>query len=309
MSRRPGSARPVPPAVPKGLYLARDHDGNAVAARVRRGAWERLTRGAYGSAGRSWTREERALAVVRAVHERLVTPHWFSHESAALVWGLPLWRVPEVTHVRQHCRPGTGRDRSIARHSGTVDEDHLTIVGRLPVTDLELTMVDCARSLSPLAGLVVADAALRAGADRAVALAMLDELKGRNGVARARAVIDLADEGAESPGETATRFVLLRDGLPRPQTQVRVVTRLGTFWGDLGWEEWRVLLEYDGRTKYVDRETLVREKRRHDALVEAGWRALRVTQEDIPLRAGLTGRVRRVLPIQVRLVSRPLLRG
>ncbi len=294
---------------PSGLHLARDHDHNAVAAHVRRDEWERLSRGAYGATAARWGRKERALAKARAVHERLVTPHWFSHETAALIWGLPVWQVPDVTHLRRRGRAGTGRDRSVARHAGELDERHLTVVGHLPVTDLEQTMVDCARSLSPLGGLVVADAALRAGADRGTALAVLDAEPGRRGVARARAVIELADEGAESPGETVTRYVLLREGLPQPQTQIPVVTRLGTFWADLGWEEWQVFLEYDGRAKYADTEAWVREKRRHDAVVETGAHMLRVTKEDIPQRAGLAARALRLLPAGIERTRRPLLRA
>jgi hypothetical protein len=251
---------------------------------------------------------QQALAAIAAADRRLTVPHWFSHGSAAVLWGLPVWRIPQETHVRQHGRAGGDRDRDVVRHCGVVESGHLTILGGLPVTDLEQTMVDCARSMSPLPGLVVADAALRAGADRTAALAMLDEMPGCRGVARARAVIELADEGAESPGETVTRFVLLRGGLPRPETQVPVVTRLGTFWADLGWREWRVLLEYDGRTKYTGPEDLIREKRRHDAVVEAGARLLRVTKEDIPGRAGLTARVCRLMP-GVEIVRRPQLRA
>lgn len=309
VARRPGSLPPIPPRPGPALHLARDHDHNRIAARLRRDEWERLCRGAYLSAAAGLTSTQRALATLGAVDERLRTPHWFSHESAALVWGLPVWRTPTTTHVRQPGRPGSRRDRSIRRHGGEVDLAHVTVVGGLPVTDLELTMVDCARSSSALAGLVVADAALRAGADRAVALGMLDEMRGRSGVARARAVVGLADEGAESPGETATRFALLRDGLPRPQTQVPVVTRLGVLWTDVGWEEWKLLLEYDGRVKYRSVDDLVAEKRRHDAIVEAGCRLLRVTKEDLSRRAQLTSRVRALLPPGVPLVRRPLLQG
>ena len=177
------------------------------------------------------------------------------------------------------------------------------------MTDLELTMVDCARSLPPLAGLVVADAALRAGADRERAFSLLDGSTGRNGVSRARAVIELADDGAESPGETATRFVVLREGLPRPETQVRVETRLGTFWADAGWDEWLVLLEYDGRAKYRSTDDLIREKRRQDALLETGRRMVRVTREDIARPMPLVAGIRRLLPDDVPIVRRPLLRA
>ena len=306
MTRRPGAPLPTPLDRPPAVHLARDNAEQVVAARLRRGDWTRVSRGAYVATSPPRGQRELALARIVAVHERLRAVHWFSHESAALVWGLPTWRTPGVTHVRQAARPGAGRDRSIVRHGGAFADGHVTVVGGLPVTDLELTMVDCARTLNPLAALVVADAALRAGADRAVALSLLDEAAG-NGTARAVAVIELADGGAESPGETATRFVVLRAGLPRPQTQLRVETRLGTFWGDLGWDEWSLLLEYDGRAKYLSVDDLVREKRRHDALVEAGWQILRVTKEDIPAAAGLAARVRRLLPAGVPVVRRPLL--
>ena len=308
MSIRPGSSSGATPGVVPTIRLSRDYQRAVVAAKRRQGTWDRLTRGASVPAS-SLRPEERALATIAAVHERLVQPHWFSHESAALIWGLPLWQTPTLTHVRQRGRPGPGRDRAVLRHGGPVDDIRLTAVGHLPVTDLVQTMVDCARTLPPLSGLVVADAALRAGADRAAALSMLDEMGGRPGVARARVVVDLADDGAESPGETATRFVLLRDGLPRPATQVPVVTRAGTYFADVGWDEWRVLLEYDGQAKYRSRADLLDEKLREDAIRAVDYRVVRVTKADIPTRAGLSGRVRALLPPSVGFVRRHLLRA
>lgn len=306
MSRRPGSASPEPPSLPV-VLLARDHEHATVVAHVRHGTWRRVTRGAY--VPEPTAASVRALATMVAVHERLTAPHWFSHESAALAWGLPTWRTPQVTHVRQGSRPSSRRDPRILRHGGPVDPRLLTTVRGLPVTGLALTLVDCARTLPALEALVVADAALRAGVDPGDALGMLGELRGHAGVARARDVIELADEGAESVGETATRFVLLSEGLPRPQTQIPVVTRLGTFWGDLGWEEWRLLVEYDGRAKYRSTEDLVREKRRQDALAEIGWRFVRVVKEDLCAPARLGARVRRLLPSDTTLVRRPCLAG
>jgi predicted transcriptional regulator of viral defense system len=176
MVLRPGSSVPGPFLDVPALHLAREYADATVAARLRAGRWERVGRGAYVSATPPLSPRARALARIAAVHENLRTPHWFSHESAALIWGLPLWRDPPGVHVRQEGHVSAHRDRSVFRHRGEVAERHLVLVGRLPVTDLEQTMVDCARRLSPVAGLVVADAALRAGADRALALGMLDEL-------------------------------------------------------------------------------------------------------------------------------------
>ncbi|WP_456847536.1 hypothetical protein [Cellulomonas sp. P5_C6] len=244
------------------------------------------------------------------MHDRTRSPHWFSHESAALLWDLPLWRSPDQTHVMQRYTTGTGGDPDVAHHPVVPPASHTAVRHGLPVTSLERTVVDCVSTLPPLLGIVIADAALRVGADRAVIDSALAAAAGRRGIRRARAIVELADDGAESPGESATRFVTLRDGLPPARTQVPVATRLGTFWADMGWEEWRLLLEYDGRTKYAehDAEAFMREKRRHDALVEAGWRALRVTKEDLSGRT-LLNRITPLLPPGTRLRPRPALRG
>lgn len=230
------------------------------------------------------------------MHRRLEAQHWFARDSSALVWGLPLWRVPTATHVMHEHRRGRGADPAVDWHFGSLHLADRAIVSGLPVTSLERTAVDCAAALGALGGLVVADAALRAGADPERIAEVIRERAGARGIRVARAVVSLADGGAESPGETATRFVLLRAGLPAPTTQVHVRTRLGSFWSDLGWEEWRLLVEYDGRSKYLaDPDALLREKRRHDAVVDEGWRVVRVTADD--LAAGnVVARVARYLP-------------
>jgi very-short-patch-repair endonuclease len=261
------------------------------------------------SALRGHERErERALARIVALHRRLGAQHWFSHDSAALVWGLPLWRLPTTTHVIHEHRRGLGADPAVTWHFSRPAQAERAVASGLPVTSLERTAVDCATSLDPLGGLVVADAALRAGAPPERIAELLRARVGSRGIRAAREVLALADGGAESPGETATRFVLLRAGLPVPTTQVHVPTRLGSFWSDLGWVEWRLLVEYDGKAKYgADPEALLREKRRHDAVVEAGWRVVRVTRDD--LAAGdVVERVVRHLPPGILLAPRRFLR-
>jgi hypothetical protein len=46
--------------------------------------------------------------------------------------------------------------------------------------------------------------------------------RGRRGIERARTTLNLVDAGAQSPKETGLRLVLVRAGLPRPQTQIPV---------------------------------------------------------------------------------------
>ncbi|WP_129336541.1 hypothetical protein [Cellulomonas endophytica] len=232
--------------------------------------------------------------------------HVLSHTSAALLWGLPVWTsTPLVVHVRQRHAPGSGRDRGVVRHRGGWDTTRTAVVAGLPVTDLAQTVADCLSGLAAGPALVVADAALRAGADRAA----VDEILAgqRSGRTRGAAVLALADPGAESAGESMTRFALLRGGLPAPVTQPSVGTRLGTFWADLGWPEHRVLLEYDGRSKYAvaGGEAVVREKRREDAVLDEDQRLVRVAAEDLRRPAELVARVRRLLPADLPHVPRP----
>ena len=150
----------------------------------------------------------------------------------------------------------------------------------MPVTDLASTTWDCLRTSGPLAALVVADSALHAGLSRDCVLAVAEQSRG-NGTARARALLALADDGAESARETWARFAFALAGWPPPETQVRVETARGTYWADFGWPRWRLLIEYDGLGKYIDDPTrLLAEKLRRDAIAEAGWRSVHVTKAD-----------------------------
>ena len=287
-----------------GVHLARDHPANEVAARVRTREWTRVRSGAYVEprtvAGASVAQHHLALARLVALREQLTLPYVLSHESAALLWGLPVLMQPTRTHVIQRSRPTSRGAPDVIRHVTDVPEDQRTVHRGHPVTTLERTVVDCAMTLGAHGGLVVADAALHVGADPAGCLAILAGMAGRHGAPTARAVLDLADGGAESPGETSARFVLLRAGLPAPETQVAVSTRLGTFWADLGWRKWRLLAEYDGRLKYgaagMASEVVVQEKRRQEAIEEAGWRVLRLTKEDLREPSQLIQRLARYLP-------------
>ena len=84
----------------------------------------------------------------------------------------------------------------------------------------------------------------------------------------------------------------------RVVTQLAVETRLGTFWVDLGWPEQRVLGEYDGRSKYADAgapaAVVIEEKRREDALVEQGFRVIRIDADDVRHPETLAARLRRL---------------
>jgi hypothetical protein len=302
------------------LYLSREHDPAWLRRAVADGALRRIRRGAYQvPATTSTATEPRRLARDRisAVHHQLRADHVFSHASAALLWGAPLWEPPARTHVLVRSGASTRSAPDIARHRGLPD-GRVDLAG-LPVTTLARTVVDCATTLHPLGGLVVADWALRHGLVLDDARRILAARRRRNGTARGRLILDLADRGAETPWETWLRYTALRLGLPRPRTQFPVRTPEGTYFVDLAWPEHHVLAEFDGRVKYVDgalgpghdAETeLFDEKLREDAITRrTGVRPLRFVARHARRPGFVREHLLRVFPPDVRRAARvhPLL--
>lgn len=78
---------------------------------------------------------------------------------------------------------------------------------------------------------------------------------GIRGLVQLRQVLDLADGGAESPPETRTTLLLIRSGLPRPETQIGILDEHGHAYIrlDMGWRRWKVAVEYDGEHHWTTR--------------------------------------------------------
>ena len=87
--------------------------------------------------------------------------------------------------------------------------------------------------------------------------AVIARHNGARGVVALRQVLPLIDGGAESPQETRTRLVLIDAGLPTPQTQIPIFNEFGDFVArvDMGYEEFRVAIEYDGAQHWARRTT------------------------------------------------------
>ncbi|WP_402463742.1 hypothetical protein [Isoptericola aurantiacus] len=307
------------------ILLAGDHARSMLRSAERRGEVERLRRGAYrrvpdagvSSTDRWSSARRRHVDRARAAHAQLRRPHWFSHDTAAVLLGLPVWRLPDPVHLTQHYRASSRAARDLRRHVLPVADHHRDLALGLPVTTLERTVADCVTTLPALDGLVIADAALRSGLDLE-ATRRLVESRYRGG-ARGSRVLELADAGAESAWESWLRYVGWWAGLPRPRTQHPVRTRLGSFRVDLGWPEHQVLVEFDGLVKYrrgalgPDHDpdaARIAEKRREDAITEAtGVRLLRVTSMDARDPQSVADRLVARFPPEVRRGARrdPLL--
>ena len=90
-----------------------------------------------------------------------------------------------------------------------------------------------------------------------------------------RRVLDLADGGAESPQESRVRLLIVRGGLPRPETQIEFPTLHIRV--DMGWRRWKVAVEYDGVQHWTDSRQRAWDIERIALLEAAGWVVIRVS--------------------------------
>ncbi|MEM6107893.1 DUF559 domain-containing protein [Mycobacterium sp. 050272] len=164
-----------------------------------------------------------------------------------------------------------------------IDGDEIDVIDGMRVTTPARTALDLARRY-PLGIAVAAVDALAQATD--VKLADVDLLveryRGRRGLRAARTALELVDGGAQSPKETWLRLLLVSAGFPRPQTQIAVRNEWG--WAeaylDMGWEEIKVAVEYDGDQHRSSRAQYVKDIRRLEMLDRMGWLVVRVVAED-----------------------------
>lgn len=219
------------------------------------GEWVVVRRGAYAER-EYWQMldpyREQPLAIARAAHLTLQVEHVMSHDSAALAWGLPLVvRTHRLIHIT---RPGVGGSRTehgIKHHLADPAEGTFVASG-LPVTGIARTALDIAREHGRLSGLAACDKALRLGVAAADFDAVIKTMRSWRHVTRVRDAARAADPGAESPGETLTRDIVVQLGAGTPVTQFPVEVDRGTAWCDmiLGCH----VFEFDGRRKYRSAE-------------------------------------------------------
>ncbi len=140
-------------------------------------------------------------------------------------------------------------------------------VGGLRVTTPLRTASDLARFAPRTDALVAVDAFLHLELiDLGEFTKQLVRWKGRRGIRQAYSTAEKADGRSQSGGESRLRLRVLDMGLPRPELQIPVYDLFGRvrFFLDLGWEHWRLALEYDGEEFHPE------EQRAHDE-ARRGW--------------------------------------
>jgi hypothetical protein len=196
----------------------------------------------------------------------------------------------EVLGVK--CRPQPGLVPRLEQFA----DDEVTRASGLPVTTRVRTAYDLGRHQSRVQALARLDALMwtqRFSIDEVSRLA--DRHPGARGVRQLRELLPLVDGGADSPRESRVRLWLIDAGMPTPRTQIPVYDgRLSpAAFLDMGWEDVKVAVEYDGDHHRMDRRQYVKDIRRTRMLEEMGWIIIRVIAEERP--AQWLARVERAL--------------
>ncbi len=262
-------------------------------AGVRSGKLIRLRRGAYVRA-QDWHRRkpwEQDLLRIEAHHRGARTTSVYSHASAARLHGCSPWDSGAQVHVTTPFSPSQGSSGDdVVAHGGPLSGTEIVEVlapweRPIPVTSLERTVVDCARAMDFERALVIADQALRKGADPQAMRDYLSTGAITRGARRLWRILDAMDGRSESVGETRTRALLDRLGIGGADLQVEVMTPIGTYRGDFGWRDHKLILEFDGRAKYFDyaptEDVIFQERRREKALMAMGWNVIRIEWGDL----------------------------
>jgi hypothetical protein len=199
--------------------------------------------------------------------------------SAAAVLGtkwLDTDRPAELNRANRRCPPG------IIAHSYDLPTREVFAVNGIRATTPERTAFDIGRTLPRDRAVAVLDALANATnfkVDDVVSLA--DEKPGARGVRRLRSTLEWVDGGAESPPESRLRLLLVRAGLPPPETQIEFIDEFGIarIRVDMGWRQWKVAVEYDGVQHWSDRRQRSWDIDRIAILEALGWVVVRVSAE------------------------------
>lgn len=241
------------------------------------------------------TPEAKHLVRCRAVTQRLGAGVVLTHQSAALVHGMPVWGL-DLDEVQLTRRDGMrGRHEAGAyHHIGRIEDSQIVEINGVLTVPPARAVWEVACAGSSESGLVTADGALHA---KLVSDDTLREVAEHfahwQGSRSARLALSLADGRAESPGESRSRHLFWRFNIPSPDLQFRIRSRDGRTIArtDFAWELYRHLAEFDGRIKYdgtfgdASFATVFGEKKREDLVRAEMWGLSRLIWANLEARA------------------------
>lgn len=180
----------------------------------------------------------------------------------------------EIIHTNRRAPPG------LIVHTDALLPGEVRTARGLPVTTAARTAFDLGRRLDPTQGVQRVDALMNATGLKAVeVMAVADAHPGARDLRQLDETLPLVDGGSESPYESLARLTLVRAGFPPPQTQIRVYGNYGELIAciDMGWEEYLVGVDFEGKHHWLDPKQRERDAERYYVLPEVGWIDLRLT--------------------------------
>jgi hypothetical protein len=252
----------------------------------------RITRGLYLSEAVSATLRTRCLAWTRLLPDDAA----FGLQTAAALLGLPVPPSPDV-HIVLRPQPVLPQRRGLVVHVRRLGEQDVTVHDGLRLTSPPQLFLDLAAQLPPQELVAVGDAMSRRGLLRPDEIAArLDRADRVRGVVAARRIAPMLSPRAMSRPESVLRYWLLTSDLPDPRIQLAIHDHRGreVAHADLGYEEWKVALEYEGR-QHAEPEQFGQDIDRYSLMAADGWLILRFAGRHLKGPMVVVERTRRAL--------------
>ncbi|MGB8404154.1 MAG: DUF559 domain-containing protein [Mycobacterium sp.] len=194
--------------------------------------------------------------------------------SAAAALHAAKW-VPDAVPV-ELIYANTRPPRNVIARDDLIFDAEIQRIDGLPVTTAARTAFDMGRRGSLHDAIARLDALGAAtGFTAAEVLAVAARHRHTRGLRQLERALDLFEPGAQSPKETWLRLLLIREGFPRPQTQIQVLDPRGhpKYYLDMGWEDLMLAVEYDGEQHATQ---LGYDIARNEYIADLGWTVVRV---------------------------------
>lgn len=276
---------PLPDNLSESGFSVREaHDLGVSRERLRRSDLVRPFSGV-----RSLVIPDGVLALARAYAPRLPADGFFSHLTAARMWGLPLppWaEADERIHVSYPNGRRAPRVPGVIGHHLVVAAAELTVIDGMPVTTPARTWCDLSTILS-LEDLVAVGDRLIWRDDPLTTIEELQDMArrypGRRGAANRKAALELLSDLARSRPESIirVRFVIAR--FPPLLVNPEVYDAHGTFVAipDILFERYREVVDYEGDQHRTDLAQWHKDIARVPRLESAGYHSTRASAPDL----------------------------
>lgn len=215
-----------------------------------------------------------------------------SHWSAALMHGLPGWKLPLATTAvtMDSPTPRSMKGPTSYQRMTSLPADDVTIIAGFKVTGIERTLLDVGTTCGFAAAVVAIESALYKQLVRKhVLVEYFGSKRNLNNLPAGLKALAFASVLSESVLESRSRLFFEHFGIVQPEQQVLIHTRSGRKYRvDFLWRALKLIGEADGKAKIVgagttrEQEKRLREHwRREEDLRAEGYTVVRWTWDDL----------------------------